>query len=65
VAGIHLKKSQDGFPINNVGNDSDGGRFPITHVGNDGTGDGCPTSLIGHPSSLEWSVGSVEREYLL
>jgi hypothetical protein len=33
VAGIHPKENQDGFPIENVGNDGGKERFPIANVG--------------------------------
>ena len=32
LAGIHLKKNTDGFPIENVGNDADGDGCPIEEV---------------------------------
>jgi len=33
VAGINLKRSEDGFPITNAGNDGGEERFLITNVG--------------------------------
>lgn len=35
VAGIYLENSQDGFPIENVGNDGGKERFPITNIDKD------------------------------